>query len=239
MNHTPSPKSRKNFAGLFRFSVSGFLVALVLQLVALPAMQHFDNPTRLEAISLTIVMAMAVQAVGHRRRELVLAGVLVLPAIAGRWLFHFWPEHVLPEIYLGSALIFILFVIIQFLRFILRAPRVDSEVLCAGVSTYLMLGLLWSFAYLFLAARAADAFVFNVGRDAAHGMDSFTSLYFSFATLSTVGYGDITPASNMARMLAAAEAITGTLFVAVLISRLVSLYSSQPPAPPTQESPGK
>lgn len=53
-----------------------------------------------------------------------------------------------------------------------------------------------------------------------------TSFYFSFITLSTVGYGDITPASNVARMLAAAEAITGTLFVAVFIARLVALYST-------------
>ena len=51
-------------------------------------------------------------------------------------------------------------------------------------------------------------------------------MYFSFITLTTVGYGDITPISNVARTLAMLESMTGTLFVAVLIARLVSLYSS-------------
>ena len=49
---------------------------------------------------------------------------------------------------------------------------------------------------------------------------------FSFITLSTVGYGDITPVSKVARMLAATEAMTGLLYVAVLIARLVGLYST-------------
>jgi hypothetical protein len=57
-------------------------------------------------------------------------------------------------------------------------------------------------------------------------MNGFTGFYFSFITLSTVGYGDITPVSRAARWLAAMEAMTGLLYVAVLIARLVSLYSS-------------
>jgi voltage-gated potassium channel Kch len=56
-------------------------------------------------------------------------------------------------------------------------------------------------------------------------MNGFNGIYFSFITLSTVGYGDITPVSRAARWLAALEAMTGLLYVAVLIARLVSLYS--------------
>ena len=56
-------------------------------------------------------------------------------------------------------------------------------------------------------------------------MTTFNAFYFSFSTLSSVGYGDITPVSKVARMLAVMETITGILYVAVLISRLVSLYS--------------
>jgi hypothetical protein len=57
-------------------------------------------------------------------------------------------------------------------------------------------------------------------------MNGFTSFYFSFITLSTVGYGDIIPVSRIARWLPAMEAMTGLLYVAVLIARLVSLYSA-------------
>ena len=57
-------------------------------------------------------------------------------------------------------------------------------------------------------------------------MNGFNGFYFSFITLRTVGYGDITPASRIARWLAAMEAMTGLLYVAILIARLVSLYST-------------
>jgi hypothetical protein len=56
-------------------------------------------------------------------------------------------------------------------------------------------------------------------------MSGFTAIYFSFTTLMNVGYGDITPVADVARMLAMLEAMTGTLFVGVMIARLVSLYS--------------
>ena len=71
------------------------------------------------------------------------------------------------------------------------------------------------------------AFAFNVGTPSVHPVSQFEAYYFSFVTLSTVGYGDITPLSHGARTLAMMEAMTGTLYMAVLISRLVALYSSQ------------
>jgi hypothetical protein len=60
-------------------------------------------------------------------------------------------------------------------------------------------------------------------------MNGFNGFYFSFITLSTVGYGDITPVSRIARWLAAMEAMTGMLYVGVLIASLVSLYSAPNP----------
>jgi hypothetical protein len=60
-------------------------------------------------------------------------------------------------------------------------------------------------------------------------MAKLTAFYYSFMTLTTVGYGDITPVSNVARMLAITESMSGTLFVGVLIARLVSLYSAPGP----------
>ena len=72
-------------------------------------------------------------------------------------------------------------------------------------------------------AWRAFAFNTNGGTTTINGFDGF---YFSFITLSTVGYGDITPVSRIARWLAATEAMTGLLYVTVLISRLVSLYST-------------
>ncbi len=121
---------------------------------------------------------------------------------------------------------FLVVVTASLLRFVLRAKQVDAEVLCAGISVYLILGLLWGLAYTLVAQVNPNAFSFSTRSETAATMSGFTAIYFSFITLATLGYGDITPAADIARMLAMLEAMTGTLFVGVMIARLVSLYST-------------
>lgn len=227
MSKSSQTKSGKSLVGIYHFSVAGFLTALILLLVASPFLQHIAYGDFAESALLTLVLISAVLAVGRRHKTLLLSIGLVAPTILGRWFYQFWPDHMLPDVYLISSLAFVLFIISQLLRFIFQAPQVNSEILCAGISTYLMLGLLWANAYSLIAYRMPGAFLFTQGLNSNHTMKGFTSLYFSYLTLSTVGYGDIIPASDITRMLSAAEAITGILFVAVLISRLVSMHSSQ------------
>jgi len=226
---TPVPAQRLSRIGNFRFSAAQFLVALVFLFIVFPFAELFKNGDTIEALLITLVLVSGVLAVGRRRRTLVIAVVLVSLALVARWIKLFWDDAVPVEFYLIPALIFIGFVIVQFLLFILRAPRVDSEVLCAGVAGYLLLGILWMFAYILVARVHPGSFSYNVGPPPEHSLASFDAFYFSYITLSTVGYGDITPVTHVARTLAMTEAMTGTIYIAVLISRLVALYSSQSP----------
>jgi len=94
-----------------------------------------------------------------------------------------------------------------------------------------MLGIIWTIAYWLVdQLTPRGAFAFNTAGE-KQSIRGFNAFYFSFVTLSTVGYGDITPVSKVARMLAAMEAMTGQLYVAVVIARLVSLYSSRKSRP--------
>jgi hypothetical protein len=220
------PATRPAHIGFRRFSTAEFLVALVLLFVATPFVERSSHGGSIETALMTLVLVLGVLAVGRSRRTLVWAVVLMVPAVAGRWIDHFWHELVPQWVIFVAGLIFLIFLIGQFLRFILRAPQVNAEVMYAGISVYLLLGLSWTFAYVIVAQLAPGSFAFSTG-PAGQTMDGFTAYYFSFVTLTTVGYGDITPVSNGARALAAMEAMTGTLYVAVLISRLVALYSSQ------------
>jgi hypothetical protein len=219
-------------SGLFRLSVARFLAALVLLFVSAPFVDQFKHGLVVEAALMTLVLGMGVLAVGARRKTLRWAIILVLPAVLGNWAHHFWPERWHMEAVTAARLVFVGFVVVRLLVFILRAPRVNSEVLCAGISIYLLLGLLWTFAYTAVARVTPDAFAFSVPASASHEMAGFNAFYFSFTTLTTLGYGDITPISNVARMLAIMESMSGTLFVGVLIARLVSLYSTSGPAQP-------
>ena len=155
-----------------------------------------------------------------------LAFALVSVALAATWLNQIWPQKCPALTFILPAIAFLEVVIASLLGFILRAKRVDANVLCAGISVYLILGLLWGLAYTLMAEVNPNAFAFNPHPGAAATMSGFTAIYFSFTTLATLGYGDITPAADAARMLAMLEAMTGTLFVGVMIARLVSLYSS-------------
>jgi hypothetical protein len=222
-------------SGLFRFSVARFLAALVLLFIGAPFLERFQNGPLIETALATVVMCMGVLAVGARRRTLVVAIILVSPAVVGNWLHHLPSAHYPLEAVLAGRLVFLAFVVARLLVFILRAPKVNSEVLCAGVSIYLLIGLVWTLAYLLVAGEDPKAFAFSVPQDSSNGMTRFNAFYYSFMTLTTVGYGDITPVSKIARMLAVMESMSGTLFVGVLIARLVSLYSAPSPAETPKE----
>jgi hypothetical protein len=213
-----------------------FLGALLMLFIVAPFVEEMRGGDVVEALLLTLVLITGVMAVSSRPATTVLALLLVTPALVAKWMNHFWPERVPPEMFVIPALVFVTFVITRLMAYILRAPRVNTEVLCAGISAYLMLGFVWALGYMVVGRLVPNAFTFSVPANSMHG---FTAFYFSFVTLTTVGYGDICPVAPAARMLAIMEAMTGTLFVGMLIARLVSLYSSAPGPNPSGNSEGE
>jgi hypothetical protein len=223
MDITPRPESVG--PSLRRFTAIELLVALAVLFVTFPFVETLRDGPLIESILLTAVLVSAVLAIAGRGPILIIAALLALPALAGRWIHYFRPNLVPPEVFLVAGILFVFFVIGNLLRFIITAPSVNAEVLCASVSTYLFLGLLWTLAYWLVAELVPNAFAFSTSSVAETSMKGFNGLYFSLITLSTVGFGDITPVSSVARMLAAMEAITGLLYVAVLIARLVAIHA--------------
>ena len=212
--------------GMRRFSAVELLIALALLFFCVPFVEEVKGGDIIVSILLSLVLISAVLAVSNRRRTLVIALLLAIPTVASRWINHFRPHLLPPAIFLIGGLLLVAFVVVHLMRFVLRAPSVSLEVLCASVSAYLMLGLLWTIAYWLVSEINPTAFALNTTTGTKESMHGFNAFYFSFITLSTVGYGDITPVSKVARMLAALEAMTGLLYVAVLIARLVALYST-------------
>jgi hypothetical protein len=119
---------------------------------------------------------------------------------------------------LGTGILSIGLLLVVILGRTLRDGPVTTRRLHGGVAAYLLLGVLWAYAYALVAALRPGAFVGPMA--AADGARAF--LYFSFVTLTTTGFGDVLPIHPAARSLATLEAVTGTLYLAILISRLVS-----------------
>lgn len=219
---TSVPSSPESPRGSSDHAAVLLLVAIGLLIGSMPFFAAMRDGDLIESLLLTLVMIMSVRAVGGRRGTHVVALLLVLPALAGKWINHFHPDWISPLVHIIGAIVFFGFVVAHLLRFIVLSPKVDGNVLCAGVSGFLLLGLLWIPAYLLVARLNPAAFNLPAGSV----MNGFSAFYFSFITLCTVGYGDISPASDVARMLAVLEAVTGLFYMAVLVSRLVSMHAS-------------
>ena len=121
---------------------------------------------------------------------------------------------------LVCAIIFMLFTTAMILRTVITSTKVTNETLYGAVSAYLFIGITCGMSYALIELLAPGSVVktANTGRPLAWSDFAF----FSFITLTTVGYGDIVPV-GAARVLAMLEAVTGAMYPAILIGRLLTL----------------
>ena len=198
------------------------LLALFLQILLLP----IGYPDSILPLLLREVVIMAaVVMVADTRRHLVAGLTLGIPTCIILIFTHGDSITALDWVSYLMVVALYAYVIWLMLDRIFHAPAVTIDVIVMALCTYLMLGQVWMVFYAPLAILNPEAFsqpIVQQGTDAG-----LTLTYFSYVTLTTLGYGDISPVSPWARSLAILEALTGTMFLAVLISRLVGTYRSQ------------
>jgi len=170
----------------------------------------------LQAASL-LAAVMPVDAARNRRLALAIMTIVWLARPATAWL----ENPVFSLITLGIWALIGLFAAAAALRFALGARKVDSEHLFAALSAYLLAGIFFGVSYWVLEQIRPGTF--TTGGE----LSRTSAIYFSFVTLATLGYGDIVPRTDVARGLAVVEGVGGQLFLAVLVARLVSSYSTR------------
>lgn len=181
-------------------------------------------------ILFTLILLGAAWLVHDRRGTFVVSCLLAGPWIVLGWLDHFMDFSNPLE---GAVTLFFaattLYVALSQVRFILRAKKVDADLLCRAVSVYLLLGVAWMALYGATALFVPGSF--HADKALLHGPDGLLGfsdlLYYSFTTLSTLGMGDIAPVSSFARSLTLLECILGPLYLAILLARLVAMYGRQ------------
>ena len=171
------------------------------------------------AILSLIIISGVIATVCHRR-ILALTIVLALASLLVGWQGVEHANlylHLLNDFY---SLLFLSFLVALILRQVLRAGPITSRRVQGAVAVYLMLGLLWAVSYEMVELLQPGSFGISVQK----GRAVLPQLaYFSFTTLTTLGFGDIVPLNPVARSLVVLEALVGQLFPVLLIARLVTM----------------
>ncbi len=196
-------------------------VALVLLLFAAAVVDHFPDPITGIFIDATTVATLALGVWSFKaERRWLRTGVGFVAAILIVIVFDLILE-VTDLHYVQICIMLGFFVLTAWLaaRQVLFTGSIDANKVIGAVCIFLLLGIIWAMLYLLVAGAAPASFN---GLDAAKWYDNFPHLaYFSFVSLTTLGYGDITPALPVARFLAYLEAIAGQLYIAIVVASLV------------------
>ena len=198
--------------------------SLLLTLAEVPLRRALGFPTSLLELFLAINLLAAVIPIGARKTRRVLLPLLVV-ALVGRGGTAWLDQAELVPMYGALWTVVGLLAAVSALRFALGARVGDREHLYAGLSAYLLAGLFFGVFYWVLERTWAGSFAVP-GEGAQSDFSLPAAIYFSFVTLTTLGYGDIVPRSEVGRGLAIVEAVAGQLYLAVMIARLVSLYAA-------------
>jgi hypothetical protein len=175
-------------------------------------------------IFLTAVLLAGIYATGQKKHQLIISMLLGLPLFLSNWSTYFVKSPILVLVGTIAGSLFFAYMIFILLSFLFKETEVTAEMIYAAIVGYLFLGLLWTFLYRLLISIDPNCFKItpNQTRD-----PHLVFVYFSFVTLTTLGYGDITPLSDQAYALTVLEAVVGQLYLAVMIARLVGIHISQ------------
>jgi len=223
---------------------SALLAALIAAFAVRPLIGDTGAGSGLFGIALVILLLVALyninvdELVGERghlvaqsRRRRILGWALATAAAAERIAVIFVHSRMLDLAGSICWLLFVLFVTVSELRSVLKQREVSGETICMAVSVYLLLGFTFAFLYGVMFQLHPESFgglvASNPGRPT--GIQSIFPVlgYFSLTTLSTIGFGDITPLTLQARYAAVAEGITGQFYMAILVARLVGMQMSR------------
>ncbi len=207
---------------------AALLASLVLLLVALPIAQMLIGGGAGFPLLLALVLVAAVLVNSHQRGVFVVAAIFGTTAIGGIVVAEYIPSanlRIASQV-LGLSLLGLTTLVM--LNSLIHADRVSRDTIVGGICVYLLVGLCFAITFIAMTEIApgtltagGEAIVRNEADPSEHATQL---LYFSFVTLTTLGYGDIAPEGQLAQMFAVAEAVIGQLYLTIFVARLVALY---------------
>ena len=204
--------------------------SLLLLLLAYPYLEQDAIGQALMNLITIVVMITLIVAVGERKRNLIIGILLAVPwflSIVINFPLIEKGQGILIRKEIVFAMLLFFYTTINIFIHLIRSREITSEILFAALCVYLLLGLSWASLYVCIDILNPGSFVDVAG---ANVTEPPKFLFFSYVTLSTVGYGNVVPATDQVRSLAMLEAVVGQLYLTILVARLVGLHISKPKA---------
>jgi len=205
-----------------------FLICLLLIIFFYPALSK--QRLLMKDIIFTAIILSGTYSLDFSKKTRNILFISGIVTIFLTWIDYFFAKDILRLVSFLSFFSFNLFITVFMVRHIARSQQVTLTIIINSINGYLQIGILG--ALLLAIAEIAQKFFFHINAgainfvgDAAAGFHDY--LYFSFVTLTTLGYGDITPVSALAKSLTIVIAITGQLYLTILIAMLVGKYLSK------------
>jgi len=208
------------------------LVASLLLAVAQPLMAGLLGEEGSFDLFFSLLIAAVLFLVFEEREHRWMATCAGVVSLCGLWIgygFGGWAGRMLLVGSLLLAACIFAFALYRILRAIL-ASQASADAIFGAVCGYLLLGIIWALLYRAVDTACPGSFALSATSKTAatrESIDRGVLSYYSFITLSTVGYGDVTPLTPLARTLAWIEAVAGQFYLATLVAGLVGLKVSQ------------
>lgn len=216
----PSAILEKRPRGRFFF----LLVTLILYIFVVPAIENLIHIKFLLDLFFSLVLISAIYTVSLRIQGFIIGIFLAAPMLISVWLTYLVKVEAVILVAHIFAVFFMLYTIAVILRFIIRRKTITTNIIYASIAVYLLIGITW--ALIYSLGHDLDPNSFTSG-DIAFGQEMVFFSYYSFITLTTLGYGDVTPIAPWATSLSALEAVVGQFYIAVLVAKLVGMHIAQ------------
>ncbi len=202
------------------------LVSLILMIVSYPFVEGNIFQEYVFLIVTIFVFIASIHTLEHsprlRRFAYVNGAVMIVLLLIPLFLRALPPGLVVAGALAGQS--FLILIAFAIVLDIFHGGKVTTDTISGAACLYLLIGIIWGEAYSLLEHLRPGSFHFSLPKPESHMINSSSFTYFSFITLTTIGYGDITPIAKEAKLLAITEAVLGQLYIAIFLARIIASY---------------
>lgn len=199
----------------------GFLlICLFFFIAGIPIIENFFEFKIMTAVMFSLISISAIYTITRQKSLLIKGAVLFFPLMICIWWDYISHNFYSQSFYCALNIIFLSFITYHIFITTFRTKIVNRNVIHGAIVVYVMIGFLWSFIYALLESLHPGSF--SHMSEEIFGHRPF--VYFSFVTLTTLGFGDITPQTPLAQSFTILEAIIGQMYLIIQVSWLVGLY---------------